>query len=130
MEWQSKLLDWKKYYQSLLDPKTMKKIEREPLFVTLGDLGEIAGRYKSPDVTGGPIHIIEMSTFLAEAEAKETFGHEFAHMVMWCLYGIGNHGKRWRRLMTVLGLPPLPCHTLNLKGRKTLRLAQERLTVL
>jgi SprT protein len=50
-----------------------------------------------------------------DAFIKQTVGHELAHLVCWKLYGprAKAHGAEWKKVMGVLGLPPLRCHTFD-----------------
>ena len=52
----------------------------------------------------------------------QTVGHELAHILCWQVYGhrVRPHGKEWRQVMAVLGLPPNRCHTYD-TARSTTR---------
>ena len=49
-----------------------------------------------------------------------TVGHELAHLVCWQVFGqkVRPHGRQWRYVMTVFGLPANRCHTYDLAATR------------
>lgn len=119
------MVEWKGRYEKLLDPEDRPLVVKQAIFFEIRDLGLTAGRYTSPGSFG--IHLIQLSPYLHEREARETLGHEYAHFVGFLKTGTCGHGKEWRKLMTILGLPPLPTHQLPLYARKVIQGAADRL---
>lgn len=62
--------------------------------------------------------LIKLSPYQDEREARETFGHEFAHFVEDSIYGVTSHGFVWTGIMTTLRLPANPTHRMPLNARR------------
>lgn len=114
--WSEKLIPWKNHFFNLLDKDQQIIVSKYPIFFNIVDLGAVAGRHKAVAY----LNYIEVSPFLTEAEAKETSGHEYAHLCDWFLNKNHDHGPSWKKLMCQIGLAPHETHEIPIKERKIL----------
>lgn len=117
VRWGSKLVDWKNHFFYLLDSSEQIRVANVAIFFAVVDLGTVAGRHKA----SGNINVIQLSPLLTEDEAKDTVGHEYAHLVDWYVNGQHEHGPSWKKIMCQLGLAPHETHDLPMKTRKALQ---------
>lgn len=117
--WFGLVAAWQAEFDSRLHPELRALLAGTPLVVRTHRLmlrsAGLCRQSRSRD------HWIRLSHHLDEAEARETFGHEYAHRVVDLLYQgrriEGPHGVEWRMIMRELGLAPLAHHNIPLFHR-------------
>jgi hypothetical protein len=114
--WAAKCRLWRSEFEACLEPHYRDKISKLAVVHTFKtDLGGIAGQYSRNGLHS--FHEIKMSVYLTENEARDTYGHEFAHLIVFHFYGSEGHGFIWKSFMSLFGLAALEFHDYPLDAR-------------
>lgn len=124
--WASKCRAWRVEFEACLEPQYRDKISKlAVVHLFKKDMGGLAGVYHRRGRTS--FHEISMSVYLTEAEARITYGHEFAHLVAFHFYGNAGHGFLWKSFMALFGLAAAEFHDYPLDMRCVIDEASEKL---
>lgn len=113
--WAEKVREWRSHFESTLDPHFRDKVAKVAVVYGFrNDMILEAGRYVHAP---GAFHEIRLSVFLTEEEARDTYGHEYAHFLACFFYHDATHGFIWKSFMSLFGLPAAQFHTIPLQMR-------------
>ena len=62
----------------------------------------------------------EMAQREGDALINRTVPHEIAHLIAWKICKDKGHGEGWKKVMRLLGLEPIRCHTFQVPGKNYL----------
>lgn len=113
--WELFVSDWRDFFQKKLHPLLQQQLQDIPILYKINkQMTDDAGQY-----TTDP-HTIWLSPYQKVEEAKETFGHEFAHFGVRICWGEqpDPHGFLWKSMMETFGLSSYVNHNMPLKERK------------
>jgi hypothetical protein len=122
--WFSKCREWRTEFETLLAPPFREVAAAVAIFHTITEEGTDAGKYSMGE---DRFHRISLSCALSEAEARTTYGHEFAHFLAAMFFGDVDHGFIWQGYMKLFGLPAEEFHAIPLQARRVIGEVMEKI---